>query len=100
MEEIQKILTAYKLVETSPVYLLRESSDNKVFVVGEKDKKILRISKRLPVEDIGFEFEAVQHFLQRGLPLPVWKLTNSGDFYALSDGMVAVMFDFLKGRHI
>jgi len=100
MEEIQKILTAYKLVETSPVYLLRESSDNKVFVVGEKDKKILRISKRLPVEDIRFEFEAVQYLSQKGLPLPTWELIKSGDFYTINNGMVAVMFSFLKGHHI
>lgn len=100
MEKIQELLTNYELVETSPVYLLRESSDNEVFVVGEKNKKILRISKRLPIEDIKFEYEAIEHLFEQGLPVPSWVRTKSGSFYTLNNGSVAVMFNFLSGHHI
>ena len=100
MEKIQELLTDYELVEAKPVCLLRESSDNEVFVVGEKNKKILRISKRLPIEDIKFEYEAIEHLFKQGLPVPSWVKTKSGSFYTLSNGSVAVMFNFLNGHHI
>jgi len=100
MEKIQELLTEYELLETSPVCLLRESPDNKVFVVGEKDKKILRISKRLPIEDIKFEYEAIQYFFKQGLPAPSCVRTKSGSFYTLNNGAIAVMFNFLSGHHI
>jgi len=100
MEDVQKLLTDYELVETRPVCLLRESSDNEVFVVGEKDKKILRISKRLPIEDIKFEYEAIEYLFKQGLPVPRLARTKSDSFYTLSNGAVAVMFDFLNGQHI
>ena len=100
MEDVQKILAEYELVEASPVCLLRESTDNDVFVVGEKDKKILRISKRLPIEDIKFEYEAIEYLFKQGLPVPRLAQTRSGNFYTLHNGRVAVMFDFLNDHHI
>ncbi|MDO8524079.1 MAG: phosphotransferase [bacterium] len=100
MRDVQKILAEYELVETSPVCLLRDSPDNEVFVVGEKDKKILRISKRLPIEDIKFEYEATEYLFKQGLPVPSWVRTKSDSFYTLSNGAVAVIFDFLSGHHI
>ncbi len=100
MEEIQKILAEYDFTETSPVSLLRESADNRVFVVGQKDKKIIRISKRLPIDDITFEYEAISHLSKAGLLVPSWLLTKSGNFYTLINGAVVVVFDFLEGYHI
>lgn len=100
MEEIQKALLAYNLDESTPITLLRESGDNFVYIVGEKNKKILRISKRLPVEDIEFEYDANKHFSKEGSLFPKWLITKSGDFYTLINRKVAVMFDLLKGHHI
>jgi len=100
MEKITEILKGYDLAETTPVTLLRESSDNKVFVIGQKNKKILRISKKLPAEDIKFEYEAIKRLADGGIPVPKWLVTKSGDLYTLIDGKVAVLFDFLEGHHI
>lgn len=99
MKTIQQ-LENYNLVETSPIKLLRESNDNIVLVIGRKDKKILRISKRLPVADIKFEYEAVNHLAEGGIPVPKWLKTKTGNFYTLIDGQVSVLFDFLEGHHI
>lgn len=51
MGEIKKALNNYDLDEITTVVLLRESADNLVYAIGEKNKKILRISKRLPAEE-------------------------------------------------
>lgn len=100
MEEIKKALNNYNLDEVTPVTLLRESGDNFVYVIGEKNKKILRISKRLPIEDIKFEYEATEFLSKGNVVVPKWMMTKSGDFYTLIDGNVAVVFDFLEGHHI
>ncbi len=100
MNQIKKVLKEYDLIETEPIRLVRESMDNAVFVVGKKDKKILRISKRLPIEDIKFEYEAIVYLSKNGLPVANWLLTRSGDFYTLVDGSVAVMFEFINGHHV
>lgn len=100
MEEIKKALNNYNLNEVVPITLLRESGDNFVYVIGEKNKKILRISKRLPIEDIKFEYEATEFLSKGNVMVPKWMITKSGDFYTLIDGNVAVVFDFLEGQHI
>jgi len=97
---LSELLQNYELSESSPITLLRESGDNFVYSVGEKGKKILRISKRLPVEDIKFEYEANKYLSSGGVIVPKWLTTKTGDFYVLVDGKVAVMFDFLPGHHI
>ncbi len=100
MENINKALLEYNLKETTPVVLLRESSDNFVYSIGEKNKTILRISKRLPVEDIKFEYEAIMHLFNAGVTVPKCLLTKAGNFYTLINGNVAVLFEFIDGHHI
>lgn len=100
MEEIKIALQNYDIKETNPIILLRESGDNFVYIVGEKYKKVLRISKRLPIEDVKFEYEAVKHLSDGGMIVPEWLMTKTGDFYTLINGNVAVLFDFLNGHHI
>jgi Ser/Thr protein kinase RdoA (MazF antagonist) len=100
MEEIKIALQNYDIKETNPIVLLRESGDNFVYIVGEKDKKVLRVSKRLPIDDIKFEYEAVNHLSNGGVIVPKWLMTKTGDFYTLINGNVAVLFDFLNGHHI
>ena len=68
--------------------------------IGEKDKKILRISKRLPIEDIKFEYEAIKHLSIGGIIVSEILITKTGDFYTLINGNVAVLFNFLNGHHI
>src|SRR3989304_3679935 len=100
MEEIKKALQNYNIKEDVPIVLLRESGDNFVYIVEEKNKKVLRVSKRLPIDDIKFEYEAVKHLSDGGMIVPKWLITRTGDFYTLINGKVAVLFDFLKGQHI
>jgi Ser/Thr protein kinase RdoA (MazF antagonist) len=100
IEEIKIALQKYHINELEPITLMRESGDNFVYVIGEKDKKILRISKRLPVEDIKFEYEAIKHLSDGGMIVPKILTTKTGDFYTLINDNVAVLFDFLNGHHI
>lgn len=103
IKEVKKIIEAlnqYNLTEKVPISLLRESSDNDVFIIGEKDKKIFRISKRLPISDIKFEYEAIRHLLNGGVSVPKIVNTKTGSFYVLVDGRIGVLFDFINGEHI
>lgn len=100
MQEISKALEEYDLSENSPINLVRESADNVVYVIGENDKKILRVSKRLAVEDVAFEYEAIRYLVQNGVSVAHWLTTKTGKEYSLVDGHVAVLFDFLSGYHI
>lgn len=80
--------------------MIRESSDNFVYLVGEKNKKILRVSKRLPIEDAQFEYEVSQHLTINNFPVTRWIKTKDGNFYASTEEIkVAVMFEFLEGYH-
>ena len=100
METVQKILNQYDIPEVFPIKIVRESGDNHVYLIGEKNKKILRVSKRLPIEDVQFEYEALQYLSLNNLPVPGWVKTKDGNFYASTDGFdVAVIFDFLEGYH-
>ncbi|MFA5187778.1 MAG: phosphotransferase [Patescibacteria group bacterium] len=95
-----EILIYYELSENGPVHIMRESGDNKVYLIGEKDKKILRVSKRLPIEDVQFEYEVLKHLANNNFPVPVWVKTKEGALYASIAGVaVAVMFEFLEGYH-
>lgn len=100
IQEISKTLEKYDLCENYPINLLRESADNTVFVIGENDKKILRVSKRIAAEDIAFEYEALRHLAQNGVPVAHWITTKTGDISTFVDDHPAVLFDFLKGQHI
>lgn len=100
MEEISKVLKEYNLSEESPINLLRESADNTVYVVGENDKKILRVSKRLATKDVVFEYEAIKHLGENGISVAHWLTTKAGKEHSLVDDRVAVLFDFLPGNHI
>lgn len=100
MEDITNALGDYNLPKISPINLVRESADNVVYVIGENDKKILRVSKRLAVEDVAFEYEAIKYLKQNGVSVARWLTTKTGKTHSLVSGCVAVLFDFLTGRHI
>lgn len=98
--KIEKILEQYDIAEKTPIVFIRESSDNAVYSIGEKNKHILRISKRLPLSDVQFEFEAMEHLFNAGVALPQWIKTREGNFYAsTSEIPTAVVFEFLDGIH-
>lgn len=100
MDTINKILEQYDIPETTPIETVRESGDNLVYLVGGINKKVLRISKRLPIEDARFEYEALQHLALNNFPVPEWIKTRDGNFYASTEDVeVAVLFGFLEGYH-
>lgn len=93
-------MASFGIDASAPVIPLRESADNAVFIVGEDNKRrVLRLSKRLPVEDIVFEHEAVDHLTKGGVSAPRFLPALSGGYYAVVDGAVAVLFDFIEGHH-
>ena len=57
MNTLEKILNQYNISEVAPIEMIRESGDNHVYTIGNKEKNILRVSKRLPLEDVQFEYE-------------------------------------------
>lgn len=99
-EMIQKILDQYDIAEISPIKMIRESRDNFIYLVGEKNKKVVRVSKRLSAEDIHFEYDAVEYLFSNNIPVPEWIKTKNGDFYvSTKEAEVIVIFDFLEGYH-
>lgn len=100
MTVLAEIVSKYIQVEQLPVTLLRESSDNRVYAVGNTDKKILRIGKKLSAPEIFFEHEVLTTLKSSGVPVPEWVVTKFGDIYVeTAEGEVAVMFGFVDGYH-
>ena len=101
MKKIPKILSQYNIPPNSSAHLLRESSDNQVYVVGNRQKKILRLSKKLPIEDAVFEHDVYEHLSHYNFPVAKWNKTRDGKLYASVDKTgIAVLFDFLEGYHV
>lgn len=99
-ESIQKVLEQYNLSEIAPINLIRESGDNFVFLIGEKEKIILRLSKRLPIEDVAFEYDLTQHLISKNIPVSEIIKNNENKTYSLIDDSVVVLFKFIEGNHI
>jgi homoserine kinase type II len=98
--DIRKALEVFGASEGEPIVPVRESPDNAVFFVGVTNKKVLRVSKRLPIKDIAFEREALDHLSQRGVPVPRFLRTKSGAYYALVDGATAILLEFIEGHQV
>ena len=99
-KDLTEILNQYKIPQKTPIIFIRESADNSVYCIGEKDKKILRVSKRLPLSDVKFEYEAMEHLAGAGVLLPQWIKTKNGRFFSSTPEITtAVLFEFLNGVH-
>jgi|SRR3989344_2563739 len=98
--KIIKLLENYNLTDNSRFKILRESTDNIVYSVGTKEKKILRLGKHLPIQEVEFEIEIMQRLRQGGIPVPEPVRNIHGDLFTItSDNKVVVMFDFIEGYH-
>lgn len=100
MEEIKKTLEQYDLTEKEPITLVRESSDNEVFKIGDKERTVLRVSKRLAREDVAFEVEAMEHLGFSGVAVPSICKTRAGNYFSLLQGRPVTLFRFIDGRHV
>ncbi len=94
---LKNIIGQYDLKDAAKLKFVRESSDNIVYSIGSSNKKILRISKRLPAEDIKFEFDVFEHLSKNNFPIPKWNKTKNGKIFVQNKDNVAVLFDFLDG---
>lgn len=100
-EKVKEAIVLFGLDQSTSIIPLRESTDNSVFVVGDdKDKKILRVSNRLPIQDVSFECQAVNYLAEKGANVPRFLPALSGESYAVVDGDVVVMFEFITGHHV
>lgn len=97
---VADIIKCYDLSEPVSVQLVRESADNVVYSIGSKNKKILRISKRLPVRDIQFEVEVFDYLSRNNFPVSKWNKTKDGKLFAQHENAIAVLFDFLEGYQV
>ncbi len=97
---LANIIKQYDLSDLANPQFFRESADNIVYSVGDKDKKILRISKRLPIEDIEFEFAIFEHLSRNNFPVSKWNKTKTGKIFAQDGNTIAVLFDFLDGYQV
>ena len=97
MNKIQKFINEYNLKEKEPVIFVRESADNFIYLIGLNHKKVLRISKRLPIKDIRFEFEVFDYLSKNNFPVPKWNKTKNGVIFSNIDETIGVLFDFIDG---
>lgn len=82
--------------------LLRESKDNIVYLIEQgEDNKIFRISKRLPLNDILFEIEALKVIKDNKLPVASPLANRWGMNFSVSpEGVIGVMFESKKGYSV
>jgi len=97
---LTNIIKQYNLNESVSLQLIKESADNIVCSVGDKNKKILRISKRLPIGDIEFEFAIFEYLSKNNFLVPKWNKTKDGKIFARNGNTIAVLFDFLDGYQV
>lgn len=97
---VEDIIKCYNLSEPANLQLIRKSADNIVYLVGSKNKKILRISKRLPVRDIQFEFEVFDYLARNNFPVSKWNNTKDSKLFAQHENAIAALFDFLEGFQV
>lgn len=97
---ITQVLDNYILTDRAPTKLLHESPDNIVYIVGEKNKIIIRISKRLSAEDIEFEYNAIKHLSKKNIPVPLWIKTSDKKLYVKFHNNITVMFEYINGKGV
>lgn len=97
MRGIEELLKEYAISDANSAELLRESADNIVYTVGKNNKSILRISKRLSVKELEFEFAAIEYLAKNGFPVPVWIKTRDGKISIRDNEAAVVVFGFLDG---
>jgi len=85
-------------INANKVSLLKESSDNQVFLISNGGKKILRISKR-PLNDVGFELEAIKFLALHSFPTTMCLPTKDNKPSILIGKKIAVFFNFIDGVH-
>jgi Ser/Thr protein kinase RdoA (MazF antagonist) len=100
MDSLKEIAEQYGF-KSEVFKVIRESSDNRVYLIDENDKYVLRIGKKLSIEDVCFEHEVAEYLRKGGVPVPRWKKNRKGEYWTeTSSGEVAVAFEHIEGFHV
>lgn len=95
---IEKIKRIYNINVISSS-LIRESSDNKVYLVKTRQGKyVARISKRDIRTDVLFEINWLDYLLKQNIPVVKTIKTTNKKMYFLSSKSVIVLFKFAQGN--
>jgi Ser/Thr protein kinase RdoA (MazF antagonist) len=99
MANISYIYKTYGLSQGSSIQLIRESSDNDVYLIESSGSKyILRVSKKDKQKDILYEVELLDQLFLNNFPVPQIIKTNAGSLFSeTEDGLIAVLFTFVPG---
>lgn len=99
-EIIKKLKNKY-LLNIKTISLIRESPDNKVFLIKtDKEKFVLRINKRNVRSDILFETTWLNYLKKHDISVVKIKKTTVGESFVINDQSVIVLFEFAQGEHI
>lgn len=99
-EIIKKIKNKY-LLNIRNFSLIRESPDNKVFLIKtDKEKFVLRINKRDVRNDILFETTWLNYLKKHDVPVVKIKNTADEKPFVIDNQSVIVLFEFAQGEHI
>lgn len=99
-EIIKKIKNKY-LLNIKNISLIRESPDNKVFLIKtDKEKFVLRINKRDVRSDILFETTWLNYLKKHDVPVVKIKNTADEKSFVINNQSVIVLFEFAQGEHI
>ena len=97
---VEKIEETYK-IRTKNVSLLRESSDNKVYLVeSDRGKFVLRVSKRDIRDNVLFETTWLDYLRRHNVPVVEVVKTEGKKLFSVLEKSVLTMFKFAKGKHI
>lgn len=97
---LKDLVRQYEGAGAVKVELIRESADNVVYLVDSGEKKVLRISKRLPAADLEYEHGIIEYLAKNDFPVPRWNRTSEGGLFARHGEKIAVLFDFLSGYQV
>lgn len=99
-EIIKKLKNKY-LLNIKTISLIRESPDNKVFLIKtDKEKFVLRINKRDVRSDVLFETTWLNYLKKHDISVVKVKYTADGKSFVINNQSVIVLFEFVQGEHI
>lgn len=97
---IETIKKGYN-IKISSIELIRESSDNKVYLIkGEHKNYIARVSKRDIRQDVFFEITWLDYLSRKNIPVVEIIKTTNNEFFSVYHKSVIVLFKFAEGQPV
>lgn len=97
-----RIMEKYPQHKGYSIKLLRETDYNAVYLIENSNlKRVLRISKRTPFNDIKYELEAIGYLKDNNYSVAFWENNNIGeDITVLDKNVFGVLFEYIEGDHV